>query len=145
VSNLLIVYIVVIGGVFIFMTSRGNRKRRAQADLLQSALVIGAVVRTIGGLVGEVAAITDEHVIVETTPGVKLKFVKSAVAGVVAPEEPELGAYAEPTDPEEPAASGEADGAARPEPAEPADETPEHKAESAAPKAPEVVTEPAKH
>ena len=88
-SSLLLVYIVVIGGVFIFMTSRGNRRRQSQAQQLQSALVVGAEVRTIGGMVGEVIEVTDEHVVIETTPGTRLKFVKSAVAGVIPPAEPE--------------------------------------------------------
>jgi len=47
-------------------------------------------VRTIGGMVGEVVEVTDEHVVIETTPGTRLKFVKSAVAGVIPPAEPEL-------------------------------------------------------
>lgn len=87
--NLLLIYIVVIGGAFIFMTSRSNKKRQAQAAQLQSALTVGAEVRTIGGMVGEVVEVTDEHVILETTPGVRLKFIKSAVAGVIPPAEPE--------------------------------------------------------
>ena len=87
--NLLLIYIVVIGGVFIFMTSRGNKKRQAQASQLQNALTLGAAVRTIGGLVGEVIEVTDEHVVIETTPEVRLKFIKSAIAGVVPPAEPE--------------------------------------------------------
>ncbi len=87
--SLLLIYIVVIGGVFIFMTSRGNKKRQTQASQLQSALAVGAEVRTIGGLVGEVVEVTDEHVVIETTPGVQLKFVKSAIAGVIPPAEPE--------------------------------------------------------
>jgi preprotein translocase subunit YajC len=94
--QLLLIYIVVIGAVFIFMTSRGNKKRQAQASQMQSALVVGAEVRTIGGLVGEVVEVTDEHVIIETTPGVRLKFVKSAVAGVVAPNEADPAGAAEP-------------------------------------------------
>jgi preprotein translocase subunit YajC len=89
--NLLLIYIVVIGGVFIFMTSRGNKKRQAQAAQLQNALTLGAEVRTIGGLVGEVVEVTDEHVVIETTPDVRLKFIKSAIAGVVPPAEPETG------------------------------------------------------
>jgi preprotein translocase subunit YajC len=87
--QLLLIYIVVIGGVFLFMTTRGNKRRQNQAAQLQSALVVGAEVRTIGGLVGEVIEVTDEYVVVETTPGVKLRFVKSAVAGVVSPAEAE--------------------------------------------------------
>ena len=87
--NLLLIYIVVIGGVFIFMTSRSNKKRQAQASQLQNALTLGAEVRTIGGMVGEVVEVTDEHVVIETTPDVRLKFIKSAIAGVVPPAEPE--------------------------------------------------------
>lgn len=87
--NLLLIYIVVIGGVFIFMTSRSNKKRQSQASQLQNALTLGAEVRTIGGMVGEVVEVTDEHVVIETTPDVRLKFIKSAIAGVVPPAEPE--------------------------------------------------------
>lgn len=105
--NLLLLYIVVIGGVFIFMTSRGNRKRQTQAAQLQSALVEGAQVRTIGGLVGEVVEVTDEHVVVETTPGVRLKFIKSAIAGVIAPAEDESESEQDEETEHDEAASGE--------------------------------------
>lgn len=116
--NLLLIYIVVIGAVFIFMTSRGNKKRQSQAAQLQNALVVGAEVRTIGGMVGEVLEVTDEHVVIETTPGVRLKFVKSAVAGVVPPEEPEA---------QEPAEVESAEPEAQ---AEPQDATPEQNGSS---------------
>jgi preprotein translocase subunit YajC len=129
--NLLLIYIVVIGGVFIFMTSRGNKKRQAQAAQLQNALTLGAEVRTIGGLVGEVVEVTDEHVVVETTPGVRLKFVKSAVAGVVAPAEPETEEPAEGEEPE--ALTGESADEHEPEAAaEPQDEVPAGAQETAA-------------
>jgi preprotein translocase subunit YajC len=114
--SLLLIYIVVIGGVFIFMTSRGNRKRQTQASQLQSALAVGAEVRTIGGMVGEVVEVTDEHVVIETTPGVQLKFVKSAIAGVIPPVEPE-----EPEADSEEEADPELDETAT---AEPADQVP---------------------
>jgi preprotein translocase subunit YajC len=132
IMQLLILYIVVIGGAFIFMTSRSNRKRQAQAAQMQSALVVGAEVRTIGGMVGEVVEVTDEHVLIETTPGVRLKFVKSAIAGVVSPaesepdgEEPE--AEAEPEDSLEGASEHEAaeTGTAQDEDAADSVETPE--------------------
>ncbi|HEU5356760.1 MAG TPA: preprotein translocase subunit YajC, partial [Actinocrinis sp.] len=108
-------YIVVIGGVFIFMTSRGNKKRQAQASQLQNALTLGAEVRTIGGLVGEVVEVTDEHVVIETTPDVRLKFIKSAIAGVVPPAEPETEEF------ESPELSEEADAEHEPEAAETGD------------------------
>lgn len=128
--SLLLIYIVVIGAVFIFMTSRGNRKRQTTAQQLQSALVVGAEVRTIGGMIGEVVEVDDEHVVLETTPGVRLKFVKSAVAGVIPPAEPESeddeSAETEPADEadqDEDEAAAQADDSD--EQAEPSDEVPE--------------------
>jgi preprotein translocase subunit YajC len=91
--SLILIYVVVFGALMMFMTTRGRKKRATQADMLQSALTVGAEVRTIGGLVGTVADLTDEYVVIETTPGVKLKFTKQAIAGVVPPETPELDGY----------------------------------------------------
>ena len=84
--SLILIYVVVFGALMIFMTTRGRKKQATQAQMMQSALVIGADVRTIGGLVGTVVDLTDEYVVVETTPGVKLKFTKQAIAGVIPPE-----------------------------------------------------------
>jgi preprotein translocase subunit YajC len=87
--SLILIYVVVFGALMIFMTTRGRKKQATQAQMMQSALVIGADVRTIGGLVGTVVDLTDEYVLVETTPGVKLKFTKQAIAGVIPPEAPD--------------------------------------------------------
>jgi preprotein translocase subunit YajC len=84
--ELLLIYVAIIGAVMLFMTSRGRKKQQAQQLMMRDALAVGVEARTIGGLVGEVVELTDEHVILETTPGVKLKFVKTAIAGVVPPE-----------------------------------------------------------
>ena len=83
--SILLIYVAVIGAVMIFMTSRGRKKQQAQQLSMRSALAVGVEARTIGGLVGEVVELTDEHVVIETTPGVKLKFVKTAIAGIVPP------------------------------------------------------------
>ena len=91
--SLILIYVVVFGALMMFMTTRGRKKRASQAEMLQSALMVGADVRTIGGLVGTVVDLTDEYVVIETTPGVKLKFTKQAIAGVVPPETPELEGY----------------------------------------------------
>ena len=96
--SLILIYVVVFGALMMFMTTRGRRKQASQAQMMQSALTIGAEVRTIGGLVGTVVDLTDEYIVVETTPGVKLKFTKQAIAGVVPPETPEIEGYG--TEPE---------------------------------------------
>jgi preprotein translocase subunit YajC len=146
--NLLLLYIVVIGGAFIFMTSRGNRKRQSQASQLQAALVEGAQVRTVGGVVGEVVEVTDEHVVVETTPGVRLKFIKSAVAGVIAPAEEESeGADDEETEDDEAAleeAGYEAEAAEEEEQAEPSDDVPALGAKAGEDEAEHAASGPAK-
>jgi len=124
---LILIYVVIFGALMMFMTTRGRKKQAAQAQMMQSALVVGAEVRTIGGLVGTVTDLTDEYVIVETTPGVKLKFTKQAIAGVIAPEAAEVdgvGAWAE-TDAE---AEAEADASSEAEP-ESAEDTPAAEAE----------------
>lgn len=90
--TLILIYVVVFGALMIFMTTRGRKRQAAQSQAMQSALAVGAEVRTIGGLVGTVTDLTDEYVVVETTPGVKLKFTKQAIAGVIAPEAESFGA-----------------------------------------------------
>lgn len=119
--SLILIYVVVFGALMIFMTTRGRKKQAAQSQMMQQALVIGAEVRTIGGLVGTVVDMTDEYVVVETTPGVKLKFTKQAVAGVVPPETPDYGTELTPAE-EEAAAENQDDAAGESEPeAEPED------------------------
>ena len=120
--TLILIYVVVFGALMMFMTTRGRKKQASQAQMMQQALVIGAEVRTIGGLVGTVVDLTDEYVVLETTPGVKLKFTKQAVAGVVPPEEPETPEYGADLTPAEQeaadaddAAAAEETGAAEPE------------------------------
>ena len=101
-SSLILIYVVVIGAAFMFMTSRGRKKQAAQASAMQQALGPGAEVRTIGGLVGTVDEMTDEYVVIETTPGVKLKFTRQAIAGVVQPADPDALEHGEePTSDEE--------------------------------------------
>jgi hypothetical protein len=75
--------------------------------------------------VGTVVDLTDEYVVVETTPGVKLKFTKQAIAGVVPPETPELDAYG--TDPELETESEDAEPAAEAGADEPEDAKDEQK------------------
>ena len=106
-SSLILIYVVVIGGAFMFMTSRGRKKQAAQAQMMQHALVPGAEVRTIGGVIGTVVELTDEYVVIETTPGVRLKFTKQAIAGVTQPENAETPAYGDELTPAEEEAAAE--------------------------------------
>jgi preprotein translocase subunit YajC len=121
--TLILIYVVVFGALMMFMTTRGRKKQSSQAQLMQQALMVGAEVRTIGGLVGTVVDLTDEYVVVETTPGVKLKFTKQAVAGVVQPDqlEPEAPEYGAELTPAEEEAAAQENGEPEPEDAVEAD------------------------
>lgn len=115
-SSLLLIY-VALGAVVILWVRSNGRKRQQQASQMQSGLVLGAQVRTIGGLLGELVEITDEYLVIETTPGVKLRLTKQAIAGITAPAEPGEALEAE----AEAAAEGDADvDAAAAEPTAPA-------------------------
>jgi preprotein translocase subunit YajC len=100
-SSLILIYVVAFGALMLWTMSRNRKKQSSQAQMMQQALVIGAEVRTIGGLIGTVIELTDEYVIIETTPGVKLKFTKQAIAGVVHPEVAEPAAYGDELTPAE--------------------------------------------
>ena len=71
-----------------------NRKRKAQITKLESSVKVGAKVVMLGGITGKIIAVKDDSVVVETTPGVKIEFLKGAVRNVV---EPSLDAKPEKT------------------------------------------------
>lgn len=59
-----------------------NRKRRKDADKLIESVTVGAMVLLHSGIKGKVTAIEDTDVLIETTPGVKLRIVKQAVRSI---------------------------------------------------------------
>ena len=76
---------------FVFMVM-SSRKRKAQISKLESSVKVGAKAVMLGGITGKIVAVKDDSVIVETTPGTKIEFLKGAVRSVVEPsldEKPE--------------------------------------------------------
>ncbi|PYC76325.1 preprotein translocase subunit YajC [Streptomyces tateyamensis] len=71
----------------IILMFRSQKKRQQQAQSMQSAMVEGSGVRTIGGLYATVKSINDSTVGLEIAPGVVTHFAKSAVAAVIDPQE----------------------------------------------------------
>ncbi|MEV0731672.1 preprotein translocase subunit YajC [Polymorphospora sp. NPDC050346] len=78
-----ILMIALLFGVMYFMMIRPQQKRRKEAEQMQSALGPGDQVVTIGGLHGTVAAVDDDTVTLEPSPGVQLRFARPAIARVV--------------------------------------------------------------
>lgn len=74
--------------VIIFMF-RNSRKRRAEAEELQTKMVPGAEVMTQTGIFGTLISIDDDtnQAIIETTPGTKLRVHRQVLARVVEPDE----------------------------------------------------------
>jgi preprotein translocase subunit YajC len=79
---------VLLAVVIIFMW-RSSRKRRADAEELQTKMVPGAEVMTQTGIFGTLVSIDDEtnQAIIETTPGTKLRVHRQVLARVVEPDE----------------------------------------------------------
>ena len=81
-SNLTLVVIMLVFILFMFYS---NKKRKDAATKLSNSVVVGAKVVMLGGITGKVVSITDETVVIESTPGNKIEFVKAAVRSAVAP------------------------------------------------------------
>ena len=71
--------------VMIFFTWRNSRKRKADAEQMQSKLVPGAEIMTQHGIFGTLVSVDDEknEAIIETTPGTKLRVHSQTIAKVV--------------------------------------------------------------
>ena len=74
--------------VIIFMF-RSSRKRRADAEKLQTQMAPGVEVMTQHGIYGTLISVDDEknEAIIETTPGTKLRVHRQTLARVVEPNE----------------------------------------------------------
>ena len=81
-NNLL--FFVLMGAVVAFMFF-SSRKRKKQVASLADSVKVGANVVMLGGITGKITAINDDTVVIETTPGTKIEFMKAAVRNVVAP------------------------------------------------------------
>jgi preprotein translocase YajC subunit len=62
-----------------------NRRRKGAAQQLENSVKVGAKAVMLGGITGVITEIRETSVIVETTPGVKIEFLKAAVRNVEAP------------------------------------------------------------
>jgi preprotein translocase subunit YajC len=75
--------------VMIFFTWRSSRKRKADAEEMQTKLQPGAEIMTQHGIFGTLISLDDEKIeaIVETTPGTRLRVHRQVIVRVIDPEE----------------------------------------------------------
>lgn len=78
--------IVAAGAAFYFLIIRpGKQRQKAQAEL-QRSLQPGTEVMTTSGMFGTIAAVTDDELSLELSPGVFVRIIPAAVARVIQPE-----------------------------------------------------------
>lgn len=76
-----ILMFVVLIAVFYFFMIRPENKRKKQADAMRNALKVGDNITTIGGVMGDIVAIKDNSIVIETSSDrVRVEFAKFAVS-----------------------------------------------------------------
>jgi preprotein translocase subunit YajC len=88
-STTILLLIVLVFAGFYFLMIRPQRRRQQQAQQQQRTVAPGARVRTIGGMFATVSGVDGDDVILEVAPGVDVRYMKRAIAEVIAAGEPE--------------------------------------------------------
>lgn len=71
--------------VLIVLPMRTRSRQLAQTRQMQAALTVGAEVMTTSGLYGTIAALAEDTVDLEVSPGVTVRWARAAVAEVRTP------------------------------------------------------------
>jgi preprotein translocase subunit YajC len=71
--------------VFWLLFWRPNQKRRQQETQMQSSLVPGVEVMTKAGIFATVVEIHDQDVLLEISPGTRIRMLKAGVGEVITP------------------------------------------------------------
>lgn len=79
----LLIYAVVIGGLFYFLMIRPQRTRMKRHEALVEALAVGDEIQTIGGIYGVIESIDDATAVIAVEGGGRLRVAKRALAGKV--------------------------------------------------------------
>jgi preprotein translocase subunit YajC len=68
---------------FYVLIIRPARKRRGLQTSLQNSLTVGQKIMTTSGMYAEIAAVDDDAVVLETSPGITSRWAKAAVARIL--------------------------------------------------------------
>ena len=82
-NNTLTIIMFAVLAVFVFLTWRSSRKRKAAAEEAKSQFVVGAEVMTNYGLFGTIKAIDGDIVSLETTPKTILRIHRGSIVKLV--------------------------------------------------------------
>ena len=79
-GSLVLPFVVMIA-VLYFMMIRPENKRKKEAEAMRNSLKKGDKITTIGGIVGKIVHVTDEHIVIETSDDrVRMELAKWAVS-----------------------------------------------------------------
>ena len=80
-------FLLLMFAVLYFLMIRPQQKRAKQQDAMMGALKKGDVIRTNGGVRGEITALDDRDVTIEIAERTRIKVLRSHVAGLDQPPE----------------------------------------------------------
>lgn len=80
--------ILLLVGAFYLLILRPAKARQNQTNAVLRQLAVGSRIMTTAGLFGTVTALEDDEIELEIAPGVRVRYVKAAVAKVVEPAIP---------------------------------------------------------
>ena len=80
-SASMIIMLVVMVAVFYFLMIRPENKRKKEAEAMRNAVKNGDNITTIGGIIGDVVAVKDDSVVVESgADRVRIELAKFAIS-----------------------------------------------------------------
>ena len=77
----IVIFLVVIFGIFYFFTIRPQKKRRQEHEALKSGLQKGDRVITAGGIYGQIESVSQDDVVLKIESGATMRVAKSSIAG----------------------------------------------------------------
>ena len=83
----LLVWLVVLGGLFYVLLIRPQRRRVKAMEQMRDNVQVGDEVRTIGGIKGVVRSIDGDELVLDVGGGTSLNFVSRAVAEIIRSDE----------------------------------------------------------
>lgn len=79
----LLLYAVIIGGLFYFLMIRPQRTRMKRHQALMAELEVGDEVQTIGGIYGRIEHLDDETAVLQIEAGGRIRVARRALAGKI--------------------------------------------------------------
>ncbi len=86
-----LIFLVLMAAVLWFLLIRPQRQRQAAHRQLLQEIQPGQEVVTLGGLIGRVSSIADDHIVLEIAPDTEVRVAKQAVSGVLAKDQDSAG------------------------------------------------------